>query len=552
MPPQMIASTLETHSSNRVASGSSFWINPPSSANFVKDLLPKIHPTALTGCKIRGIILTSIAASNGPAELLILEVPKGRSIQDDILRVTNGCTIARDSDLGVLKILPLTTIKFTNEEEDVGKTLYSEKKVGQLVRSKSKFSMSMSISTASPSTSTKTPQIPACPVCIHRIDPIRLGLPGPFVQQLCSKFCPSPSLIVGSWGKEEEKCHKQRLLEKWSLPARCKACQVIDHYWNYSNIKHDGEDEEDRDLFCGECSMHKTLWTCLTCGFVGCGRYSNKHSVAHFEQTRHPYSLELATLRIWDYCHGEYGGFVQRADLLECPSSSPLLYPWLTRGLDFDDHSEYVTAFERPSYNGLSDSLNGNTMNSSHSKATGKTSKKVMKIGEEYEALLQSALEDQAQHYEDEITSLRANHTDSLVNRESIIPEESKEIEGLRIEIRIARVGIENFSKELIEAQAQEVELRAASGRLLSEQQESNELLKKIQGEHRRENVEGKLQVEDLEQQIADLSANLRMRQQFSRNNELANAQIFGTASAPNSRNSGGRKGKKKGKYFRK
>ena len=210
MPPKMITSTLETHPSNRIASGSSFWINPPSSANFVKDLLPKIHPTALTGCKIRGIILTSIAASNGPAELLILEVPKGRSIQDDILRVTNGCTIARDSDLGVLKILPLTTIKFTHEEEDVGKTLYPEKKVGQLVRSNSTFSTS--ISAAIPSTNTRTPQIPACPVCIHRIDPIRLGLPGPFVQQLCSKFCPSPSLIVGSWGTEEEKCHNQRLL----------------------------------------------------------------------------------------------------------------------------------------------------------------------------------------------------------------------------------------------------------------------------------------------------------------------------------------------------
>merc|ERR1712194_116535 len=85
MPPKMIASAIKEHcSSNQVASGSSFWINRPSSANFVKDLLPKIHSTALMGCRIRGIILTSIAASNGPSELLILEVPKGMSIREDI------------------------------------------------------------------------------------------------------------------------------------------------------------------------------------------------------------------------------------------------------------------------------------------------------------------------------------------------------------------------------------------------------------------------------------------------------------------------------------
>ena len=315
LPPHMIASALETHfSSNKVASGSSFWINRPASGNFVNDLLPKIHPTALKGCRIRGIVLTTIAASNGPAELLILEVPKGRSIQDDILQVTNGCTIAGDSESGILKILPLATIEFTHvEEEDGGKDddLYSEKKMmgQQSIRSSnsSKFSMSGSSSGSSsatiPSTVTETLPIPTCPVCIHRIDPIRFGLPGPCVQQLCSKFCQSPSLIVGSWGAEEETCHKQRLLvstiqyyyvreilvsrmselwpslvifhfltscpfvslstvvkKKWALPARCKACQVINHYWNYSNSKY-GEDEEDRDLFCGECSMHKTLWT---------------------------------------------------------------------------------------------------------------------------------------------------------------------------------------------------------------------------------------------------------------------------------------------------
>merc|ERR1712048_266742 len=111
--------------------------------------------------------------------------------------------------------------------------------------------------------------------------------------------------------------------------------------------------------------------------------------------------------------------------------------------------------------------------------------------------------------------------------------EEIREIEALKEDINMARKDIENISKELLDAQAQEAGLRAASQELLSEQQQSNELLKKIQEEHRRENEEGKIQIEELEQQIADLSANLRMRQQFSQSNDLSNAQIFGTTCAP-------------------
>ena len=293
MPPNMITSALEKHfSSNKITSGSSFWINPPSSTNFANDLLPKIHQSALTGCKIRGIVLTSIAAKNGPAELLILEVPKGRSIHDHILRVTNGCTIAEDPERGILKILPLSTVNFTHENDNLFEAKNSGKRMGQP-------SHCLVTDTVIPSNTTRiTPEIPTCPVCLHRIDPIRLGLPGPCVQQLCSKFCPSPSLMVRNCSTEEETCHKQRFLvstkipllmssssrpcfqilitdashfniplhfawlaskRKWAIPARCKACQVIELYWDYSNSNY-GEDE-DRSLFCGECSMHKTLWT---------------------------------------------------------------------------------------------------------------------------------------------------------------------------------------------------------------------------------------------------------------------------------------------------
>merc|ERR1712238_354277 len=150
--------------------------------------------------------LTSIAASNGPAEIVLLEVPRGTSIQKDILHATSGDVIEGDSNLNVLKILPISIVKFTHDEDDEGKENYFDRKTRQFG---CKNGDSSSSDAATISSQIVPPQIPICPVCIHRIDPIRLGLPAPCMQDLCSKFCPSPG--VGSWS-EEEICPKQRLL----------------------------------------------------------------------------------------------------------------------------------------------------------------------------------------------------------------------------------------------------------------------------------------------------------------------------------------------------
>ena len=150
--------------------------------------------------------------------------------------------------------------------------------------------------------------------------------------------------------------------------------------------------------------MQETLWVCLTCGFVGCGRYSHRHAAQHYEETGHPYSLELATLRIWDYAAD--GEFVQRGDLLECPSVQgprPFGEPSLAHASAWS-HDHYDTH-----------SI-GQVSEEPNEKAP---PKKANMIGEEYEALLQSALEDQAQHYEGEITRLRAELTAENVDLQS-------------------------------------------------------------------------------------------------------------------------------------
>ena len=540
VPPSLIDECLEKYTSTAKmhASGSCFWIKGPSAVKLSKDLLPSIH-SSLIPCQIRGIVRTSIASEdNAPAEFILLELPTNRDvILQDLLQASNGEGFNADST-AILKVLPISTVTFE---------LPTTAPVAPVPLSSSSSWMKVppQPTTQASKQQQKLPSIPTCPVCLHRIDPLRLGLPVPANEHLCSKFCPPPNLI--SWAPEvEQSCPKQRFLQPWSKGARCRACRVIQQYWDH-HINHGiglgGEAGDVNDagmsLYCQECSMHKTLWVCLTCGYVGCGRYSNRHSVQHFQETQHPYSLELATLRIWDYVHEDR--FAHRVDLLECPSSPPLTQPWMAR--PSSNRAAYQTAASA-TYPTLSPNVYSSTE---------KSPKKATMIGEEYEALLQSALEDQAQHYEGEITRLRAGLTASLLDHTSLTPKEKAEMDELQADIASLRGEIDVASRELLDVQAQEAGNRATSQRLLHEQQEANALIQKIELEARQEAQQGKLQVEDLEQQVRDLTANLRMRQQFSQSEELNEAQIFGTNESSNSnRSASAKRGKKKGRFFRK
>lgn len=170
-------------------------------------------------------------------------------------------------------------------------------------------------------------------------------------------------------------------------------------------------------------------------------------------------------------------------------------------------------------------------------------------IGEEYEALIQSALEDQAQHYEVEISRLRAVLTESLMDHTTLSGSELSETEALKGEIANLHATITAATRELLNIQAQEASQRASCQRLLKEQEEAHALIKTLEQETSQEALRGRLQIEDLEQQVQDLTTNLRMRKQFSQSEELGEAQIFGTQDI-HSRNSGKRG--KKGRLNRK
>ncbi|KAJ9588923.1 hypothetical protein L9F63_017801 [Diploptera punctata] len=50
-----------------------------------------------------------------------------------------------------------------------------------------------------------------------------------------------------------------------------------------------------------ECHSADSLWICLICGHVGCGRYVQGHAYEHYHETQHCYSMQLGNNRVWDY-----------------------------------------------------------------------------------------------------------------------------------------------------------------------------------------------------------------------------------------------------------
>ena len=350
-------------------------------------------------------------------------------------------------------------------------------------------------------------ELPLCPVCRYRIIPERLGLPPLKTHQLCS--C-----------KHDTDCGNMQFLVPWENGA-CMVCHKLQQRLELSGAQpfimpmpSTQSHHLDQSLQCFECRMKETLWICLTCGVVGCGRYSSGHAKQHFLETKHPFSLELATQRIWDY---ESSSFIQRDDLLNCPFMQQIL-----------------GAVNRAAYNGAAMC---DRVDDDYQLGLGFGSpwaaKKTLMIGEQYEVLLQSALADQAQHYEGKISQLQAELAAETIDRGALSATDMKQIINLEEGIRDIRCAVESMQSSFVEAQAEEAGHRAKANSLLREQGVMKQLLEKEKEDFEKESAAGQLQIEELEQQIRDVTANIRMREQIASRNDLNQAQIYGTSGEP-------------------
>lgn len=55
-----------------------------------------------------------------------------------------------------------------------------------------------------------------------------------------------------------------------------------------------------------ECNTTESMWACLSCSHVACGRYNEEHALKHFQESQHPVALEVNELYVFCYICDDY------------------------------------------------------------------------------------------------------------------------------------------------------------------------------------------------------------------------------------------------------
>jgi hypothetical protein len=414
-------------------------------------------------------------------------------------------------------------------------------------------------------------EIPSCPVCLHRMDSKFIGLLEQRPQNICCCSGCAPSAVAASSSRVASVsiCRNKDFLTPWPPPSYCTACRVIDNYVRSAAHGANGlgnaarasdpmplslestllfSDAMDREagqllsescdvIKCADCGMRQTLWVCLTCGLVACGRYSHAHAVKHHYATKHPYSLELATQRIWAY---DQAHFVQRRDCSECPIVN--LRPHGVTARDGQSQNSHLLLDFNSRGDYLPTQFTGSPLQSSESQdcATSRrpdqsASKKTLVVGKVYEARLQVALADQAEYYEGEMSHLGAKLSEKNVRGRKVSSIEKEEIDSLQLDILQLENDIARLTIEHLKLQTEEADYRTCCERLLRQQREQNQVVGNIQGRMQGDRKTSELYIEELQQQIWDLDAFLNIQHQASQCSEIKNAKIVMTSSRSSS-----------------
>ncbi|XP_068125584.1 ubiquitin carboxyl-terminal hydrolase 49 [Hyperolius riggenbachi] len=57
---------------------------------------------------------------------------------------------------------------------------------------------------------------------------------------------------------------------------------------------------------CVDCDTKESVWACLKCSHVACGRYIEEHALRHFQESRHPLVMEVYELYVFCYLCQDY------------------------------------------------------------------------------------------------------------------------------------------------------------------------------------------------------------------------------------------------------
>lgn len=279
-------------------------------------------------------------------------------------------------------------------------------------------------------------ELPTCPVCLERMDES--------LDVILAILC--------------NHAFHGGCLAKWE-DASCPVCRYVQ------------TPEAVADNRCMECHAVESLWICLLCGHVGCGRYVGGHAYQHYLESQHCYCMELGNNRVWDYVGDN---FVHR--LLQNKGDGKLV--------------------EGP--------------------APGKDDEKLDSMQMEFTYLLSCQLEAQRKNYEDKINRLEKQSKTEL-------NEFKQKASGCVEENANLNATIAKLNKEKLVAEKRFQQQNSKINQLqaeLNEEREMNKALQQNQVVFQEKLKSQEAELQDLREQIRDLMFSLEAGRQIAASNE--------------------------------
>nr|CAI5841998.1 unnamed protein product [Callosobruchus analis] len=283
-------------------------------------------------------------------------------------------------------------------------------------------------------------ELPICPVCLERMDESVDGV----LTILCNH------------------AFHADCLEQWG-DSTCPVCRCV-------------QSPETADVSeCERCGTTApspdSLWICLICGHVGCGRYQGGHAASHYRETGHCYALQLGSHRVWDY---KGDNFVHR--LLQNKADGKLV------------------ASEGP----LPESE--------------ETQEKVDSVQLEFTYLLTSQLEEQRMYFEEKMAKLESQLSIETKNLREEIANKSAENKQLRTKIatiskekQALEKKLQQHSTKLTTTLNELVEERQLGKALRNNQQQWQGKITKLEESLDELRVTKDKEIADLKEQVRDL-----------------------------------------------
>eukprot|EP01029_Cantina_marsupialis_P018853 TRINITY_DN43654_c0_g1_i1.p1 TRINITY_DN43654_c0_g1~~TRINITY_DN43654_c0_g1_i1.p1 ORF type:complete len:508 (+),score=129.99 TRINITY_DN43654_c0_g1_i1:49-1524(+) len=282
-------------------------------------------------------------------------------------------------------------------------------------------------------------------------------------------------------------------------------------------------------LTCEECGENSNLWICLLCGYVGCGRLSNRHSLDHYVTSDHSFSMEIDTHRVWDYYGDRY---VHRF-----PEDIPV----------FTDTSEIEQLT-------MKTQKSGGFFDGSDDRI-----KKFESLSLECNAILAAELESQLYYFEGQVGQLNAAKERNETSLEGIKEIQRKEETEHQEKMDSLKTDLESQTNKLKILQNEKVflddvlpGLREKNATLIDKQKEWNEKLVEVRNRISESKTTHQRTVHEMKEQITDLTFYVRTSKQVSNSSEELQKEIqSGGLMITQAPGNGGKKKRRKGRRNR-